>query len=61
MTAIALNLNSVIRLTDEQFHQVCQENPDIRLERTSTGELIVMPPTEWGTGNSNIKLSMQHG
>lgn len=57
MTAIALDLHSIVNLTDEQFYQLCQENPDIKLERTAEGKIIVMPPTGWGTGNRNIKLS----
>lgn len=57
MTALTLNLNSIIHLSDEQFYQLCQANRDIRLERTAEGELIVMPPTGWGTGNRNIKLT----
>ncbi len=57
MTTLTLNLDSVIKLTDEQFYQLCQTNRDVRLERTAKGELIVMPPTGWGTGKRNLKLS----
>jgi Uma2 family endonuclease len=57
MTALILNLNPVMELTNEQFLQLCQNNRDLRLERTSEGELIIMPPTGWGSGNRNIKLS----
>jgi Uma2 family endonuclease len=31
MTAITLNLNSIIKLTSEQFYQLCEENPDLKL------------------------------
>jgi len=48
MTAITLELRPVINLTDEQFYQLCHNNPDIKLERNPKGELIVMPPTGWG-------------
>jgi len=43
-------------LTDEQFEKLCQDNPDLRIELTSKGELIIMPPTGMKTGwrNSNI-------
>ena len=57
MTALTLNLNPIIHLDDEQFFQLCQANRDLRLERTAKGELIVMPPTGWGTGNRNTKLT----
>lgn len=59
MTALTLNLDSVIKLTDEQFYQLCQTNPDVKFERAATGELIIMPPTGWGTGNRNGRLTQQ--
>lgn len=59
MTALTLNLDPVIQLTNQQFYQLCQVNPEIKFERTAKGALIVMPPTGGGTGNRNIKLSAQ--
>ena len=59
MTALTLNLNPVIQLTDEQFFQLCQVNRDLRFERTATGELIVMPPAGGETGNRNAGLTAQ--
>ncbi len=53
MTAITLDLHSIVKLTDEQFYQLCLDNPDVKFERTASGELIVMPPTGWGTGKKN--------
>ncbi|KAB8335642.1 Uma2 family endonuclease [Scytonema tolypothrichoides VB-61278] len=59
MTALTVNLNPVIELTDEQFFQLCQANRDLRFERTATGELIIMPPTGGETGNRNAGLTGQ--
>jgi Uma2 family endonuclease len=59
MTAITLNLNPIIKLNPEQFYQLCQENPDLKLERTSQGELIVMPPTGGETGKRNLTTCVQ--
>jgi Uma2 family endonuclease len=50
-----------LRLTAEQFEQVCRDNPDLRLELTSTGGLIVMPPAGSTTGKRNFNLSRQFG
>lgn len=61
MTAITLNLNSIIKLTSEQFYQLCEEHPELKLERNANGELIVMPPTGGETGKSNSKLNLQVG
>ncbi|MBD1805649.1 Uma2 family endonuclease [Microcoleus sp. FACHB-SPT15] len=59
MTALILNLSPTIELTDEQFFQLCQNNRDLRLERTAEGELIIMPPTGWESGNRNSRLTQR--
>lgn len=59
MTSLTVNLNSVIKLTDEQFFQLCQVNENVRFERTARGELIIMPPTGGETGNRNAGLTAQ--
>ena len=59
MTQITLDLNRIIKLTEEQFYLLCQENPDLKLERNPNGELIVMPPTGGETGKRNVKLIVQ--
>jgi Uma2 family endonuclease len=59
MTALTLNLNSLIKLTREQFYQLCQENPDLKLERNAQGELIIMPPTGGETGKNNSTINAQ--
>lgn len=45
-----------LRLTAAQFEQVCRDNPDLRLELTSTGGLVVMPPAGSTTGKLNASL-----
>ncbi len=58
MTALTLNLDS-IKLTDEQFFQLCQDNRDLRFERNANGDLIIMSPTGGETSNSNAGLTAQ--
>jgi Uma2 family endonuclease len=59
MTALTLNLNSILKLTRDQFYRLCEENPDLQLERNAQGELIIMPPTGGETGRSNVNLILQ--
>ena len=59
MTAFCVNLNPVIELTDEQFYQLCQQNKNLRFERTAGGELIIMSPTGGETGNRSGRLNQQ--
>ncbi|NEP10017.1 MAG: Uma2 family endonuclease [Symploca sp. SIO2C1] len=47
------------KVTEEQFQILAIANRDIRLELTSHGELIIMPPTGGNTGKSNAQLSAQ--
>ncbi len=61
MTALILNLLPTIELTDDQFFLLCQQNRDLQLERTAEGELIIMPPTGWESGNRNSRLTQRLG
>jgi Uma2 family endonuclease len=56
---IAINLRPTLQLTDAEFEQICRSNPDLRLERTATGELVAMPPTGSETGHYNVELSTE--
>jgi len=55
---IVINFGSLLkRITDKEFEEFCQANKDLRIELTSEGELIVMPPTGGITGIRNFKLT----
>lgn len=58
MTHFILDLQSV-KLTDEQFFQLCVNNRDLRFERNAKGDLIIMPPTGGETGNRSGRLTQQ--
>ena len=55
---LMLNLHSV-DLTDEQFYQLCQDNPDLRFELTAKRELVIMTPTGSKTGWRNSKINQR--
>ena len=48
-------------MTDQQFYEFCQKNPELRIEQTAAGEVIVMPPAFSDTGNHNFKVSLEVG
>lgn len=58
-TPLVLQMSPAIEMTEEQFFAFCQQNRDYRINRSATGEIIVMPPTGSGIGNRNFKLSQQ--
>lgn len=49
------------RLSDEQFEQFCRQNPELRIEQTKKGDLIIMPGTGGLTGNRNFRLTGRFG
>jgi Uma2 family endonuclease len=54
--------NSIaLTVTGEQFEALVFANPDLRLERTSQGELIVNPPTGGESSSRNLSISGQLG
>lgn len=60
LDTLSVNLQS-IHLTEEQFYRLCEDNPELRLELTARGELIVMSPTGSKTGLRNSRLNTQLG
>ena len=60
ITPLKLNFNTV-NFTDEQFYQLCQKNSDLKFERTSTGELIIMPPMGGESGNREAEFIIDLG
>ncbi len=61
MINYALNLDVMGKVTDEIFYQLCRNNPDIKFERNSKGEIIIMSPTGGETGNINAELLIEFG
>jgi Uma2 family endonuclease len=58
---LVLQFSPFIEMNDEQFFEFCQANRDFRIERNSEGEIIIMPPTGWETGNKNAEITIQLG
>lgn len=47
------------KMTAQEFFEFCQLNRDLRLELTSEGDLIIMPPTGGKSGRRNSKLNLR--
>jgi len=56
---LVLHLRPAIELSDEQFFQFCQLNPDLRIERTAEGDVEIMPPARGPTGYRNAGITAQ--
>jgi len=51
-----LRLGPTIALTPAQFYDMCRANPDLNLEMSAEGEIIIMPPAGGETSSRNAKL-----
>lgn len=59
---ISINLGRLVtRPTDEEFYELCRANPELRLEQTKEGNVMIMLPTYTETGNKNFKLATKLG
>lgn len=47
------------RLSDDDFERFVRENPEMRIEQTKEGEIIIMPPTGGSTGKRNFEINGQ--
>jgi len=56
MVAITVNLSPSFELTDDAFYELCRNNPDVKFERTATGELIVISPVGGEGGRREADL-----
>ena len=61
LAPMVLKFYPVVEMTADQFFDFCQLNRDYRIERTASGEIIIMSPTGSETGNRNFKLIRQLG
>jgi Uma2 family endonuclease len=54
-----IDLPWIMPMTEEQFYEFCLANRDLRIERSASGEVIVMPPAFSDTGNRNFNIAAQ--
>ena len=60
--ALVLHFSPLMkRLGEDGFFELCMLNKDLRIELTSAGDLIIMPPTGGKTGIRNFKLIVSFG
>ncbi|MGI8742625.1 MAG: Uma2 family endonuclease [Bryobacteraceae bacterium] len=54
-----LTFDSGQRLTDDEYFEFCMANPEVRFERTSGGEIIIVPPAGLESSNQSADLCHQ--
>jgi Uma2 family endonuclease len=56
---LTLRFRPNLSLTDGAFRRLCRANPQLRLERTANGELVVMPPAAPDSSSRNAGIIAQ--
>ena len=58
---LELPISAKVRVSSAMFWKLCRANPDLRLERTAEGRLIVMAPAGSESGGQNANLVIDLG
>jgi Uma2 family endonuclease len=59
---LVIHFGSVLKnMNEDEFYDFCMLNPDLNLELSSEGDLVIMPPTGMKSGNRNLKLIVAFG
>jgi Uma2 family endonuclease len=53
---LRLEMGSALRLSDAELLELCRRNPELRIERTAEGDLIVMSPAGGESARRNARL-----
>lgn len=59
MEKVVLHYAEDLRLNDEEFFRFCQDNPELKFERTKNGDIIFMALTGGETGRLNTSLNFE--
>ena len=59
-SSLTLSLDQVA-LSDEQFYNICQNNRELKFERTTQGDLVIMSPVGGESGNREADLLIDLG
>src|SRR5258708_30941163 len=52
-----LIVNPELPMTDDEYFEFCQANPDTRFERTAKGEITIVPPAGIESGYHDLEIA----
>ncbi len=58
-TESPIRIQPARRMNDDEYYAFCAANPDLRIERTAEGEIVIMPPTGFESSDQRADLTMQ--
>ena len=60
-TPLLLSGPLLTTMSDDEFFGFCQQNANLRIERTATHEILIMSPTGSRSGKRNFRINLQLG
>ena len=54
---IQIEVGKALRLSDPELFELCVQNPELRIERSAEGDLIVMTPTGGESSHRNLRIA----
>jgi Uma2 family endonuclease len=54
-----LDLQRILKITEDQFDQICRDHRDLKFERSAQGSLVIMSLTGGETGERNAEINGQ--
>lgn len=58
---VDLEVGPALGLSDDELLELSSRNPDLRLERTAGGDLVVMTPAGGASGHRNLEIAVALG
>jgi len=58
---VTLTLDPRNRLSDDDYFAFCMANPDLQIERTAQGEIVIVPPAGGESDHRNFDCARQFG
>ncbi len=56
-----VRLGGAARWRDEELFELCARNPELRIERTAEGNVIVRTPAGWESSHRNLEIALALG
>ncbi|ANV86534.1 Uma2 family endonuclease [Picosynechococcus sp. PCC 11901] len=57
LAPLEVSFPAIAKMEKDEFYAFCRANPELRIEQTATGEVIIMSPATSDTGNRNFNLA----
>ena len=58
-TSVKLRFDIERRLSDKEYLAFCRANPELRVERTAEGEIVIVPPAGGESSHRSLRVAAQ--